>query len=115
MRYKACLFSLEVTGALVSSLPASEAEEEIVRSCLNFPCQKRKEASSCRLRDRWSALLFREVGGACVLNSSLLVGDEVQNLCVAFEYWGSSVHVFRGELSSIFVGFGAHTRTIQSS
>ena len=50
-----------------------------------------------------------------MLNSSLLVGDEVQNLCAAFEYWGSSVHVFRGELSSVFVGFGAHTRTIQSS
>ena len=35
-------FSLEVTGALVSSLPASEAEEEIVRSCLNFPLPREK-------------------------------------------------------------------------
>ena len=48
--------------------------------------------------------------GLCA-NSSLLVGDEVRNLCVcvAYEYWGSSVHVFRGELgelSSVFVGLG---------
>ena len=52
--------------------------------------------------------LSRSWRGLCA-NSSLLVGDEVQNLCVAFEYWGSSVHVFRGELgelSSVFVGLG---------
>ena len=58
--------------------------------------------------------LSRSWRGLCA-NSSLLVGDEVENLCAAFEYWGSSVHGFRGELSSVFVGFGAHTRTIQSS
>ena len=56
-----------------------------------------------------------------MLIALFLVGDEVRNLCVcvAFEYWGSSVHVFRGELgelSSVFVGLGLKAcQEIQSS
>ena len=107
MRYKAFLFSLEVTGALVSSLPASEAEEEIVRSCLNFPCQERKEASSCRLRDRRSSLLFREFGGACVLIALFLSGMR----------YGTYVYVLLlniGGALSMFSG-ASPTSSLQSS
>ena len=92
-------FSLEVTGALVSSLPASEAEEETVRSCLNFPCQKRKEASSCRLRDRWSALLFREVGGACVLIALFLSGMRYRTYALLLNT-GGALSMFSGASSA---------------
>ena len=89
---------------MVSSLPSSEEEGKIVRSSLNFPFQERNEVSSCRLRGKRSPLLSREVGRACLLlrwgprlshsagGSSLLVGEEPENLYGAFEDWGSSVH-----------------------
>ena len=41
--------------------------------------------------------LSRSWRGLCA-NSSLLVGDEVQNLCVAFEYWGA-LSMFSGASS----------------
>ena len=83
----------------------SGEEGKVVRSSLNFPCQERKEVSSCRLRGKRSPLLSREVGWAGLLlkrdprlshsvgGSSLLVEEELENLYGAFEDWGSCVHI----------------------
>ena len=64
----------------------------------------RKEVSSCRLRGKRSPLLSREVGVAILRwgprlsqyigGSSLLVEDEVENLCVVFEDWVSPVQFY---------------------
>ena len=85
-----------VAVVVVVTMPQSPSTRRKRR--LNFPCQKRKEASSCRLRDRWSALLFREVGGACVLIALFLSGMRWRTYALLLNT-GGALSMFSGASS----------------